>query len=137
MTTSGLVEFLLSRLAEDEAVAKAAHDGIYTTSDGHWNIHYMGYDGTWPMPSASPGDDDEAFPWTIHASRHDPARVLADVAAKRQIVSMVAESATYLPNDDPDDPVEWNGEVHQAAAVLKALAQPYADHDQFREEWRV
>lgn len=49
-----------------------------------------------------------------HTDRHDPHRVLAECEAKRRIVNIV-----------PD-----------LQGVLGALALPYANHPDFREEWR-
>jgi hypothetical protein len=56
-------------------------------------------------------DDSDA----AHIARHDPARVLADVKAKRAIIG-----------DEWSDP-GWD--------VLCALASAYADHPDYREEW--
>jgi hypothetical protein len=53
-----------------------------------------------------------------HIARHDPARVLADVEAKRRIV-------------------EWDAEQPVDRGVLNILASVYADHPDYREEWRA
>lgn len=59
---------------------------------------------------------------------HNPLsgrRVLAECEAKRRIVGLCSD--TYIPVD---------AGRFIAAAVLAALALPYADHPNFREEWR-
>jgi hypothetical protein len=61
------------------------------------------------------GDTDDA----VHIARHDPARVLAECEAKRRIV-------------------EWYGEEPgRVGPALGMLAAVYADHPEFREEWRA
>jgi hypothetical protein len=53
------------------------------------------------------------------AGSWDPARVLAECAAKRRIVSFAAD----LTEEGTDD-------------LLRLLALPYADHPGYRQEWR-
>ena len=61
-----LVEFLKARLDEDERIAKA---------------------GSEPGGPVWPNSDSETrTPQMEHARRHDPARVLAEVEAKRRIL---------------------------------------------------
>ena len=60
-----------------------------------------------------------------HIARHDPARVLADVAAKRAIVAACAYNLEY----------EEYGHT-LAERVLRALALPYADHEDYKPHWR-
>jgi hypothetical protein len=63
-----------------------------------------------------------------HIARHDPARVLAEVAAKRQIVELhFLRSSGRLCNEDDD---LWPCET------LRLLARPYVDHPDYRHEWR-
>lgn len=68
-----------------------------------------------------------------------PARVLADVAAKRATFNHLANLAAACPEDDwPDDGNMCAAPVaDQARYILRLLAQPYADHPQFREEWKT
>lgn len=62
---------------------------------------------------------------------------LADIAAKRRIVE---KAATYDPLRDTGN-VTANAGVIVAKmvydVVLRELANPYADHPDYREEWRV
>lgn len=108
---STLVEFLLARVAEDEAVARAAGDeapspwrnDCGTLSDAR-GTQMAGYAGE----AAGP-----------HIARHDPARVLAECEAKRRIVEAVA-SGFY------DSDLE---------VALRDLAAVHADHPDYLAEW--
>lgn len=58
-----------------------------------------------------------------HIVRHDPARVLCDIDARRQIVERYAW-------------LREHGDTGGMAWVLPLLALPYADRPGYREEWR-
>ncbi len=74
-----LTEFLLARIAEDEAVARAAIDpgGYYSSPEGRWRFMEIPYEGEWPVASDSDGME-AGSDWSEHCARHDPARVLAE-----------------------------------------------------------
>jgi hypothetical protein len=57
-----------------------------------------------------------------------PDRVLADVQAKRKIID---EAEGYHAELEYGDNGEWAFDC-----VLRLLALPYADHLDYREEWR-
>jgi hypothetical protein len=106
-----LTEFLLARIAEDEAAARAVG----------WTPRWvMAHD----LPDAPPGI-------VAHIARHDPARVLAECAAKRRIVEL-ADDATGLDMQvDSEFAAESRNEVtspYLGDVILRALAMPYADH---------
>jgi hypothetical protein len=88
-----LTDFLLARIAEDEAVALRARD----------NAGSFGVGG-------------HMVAWT-------PGRVLAECEAKRRIIERVSE-------------VKWTGSYAVRDVVLEILALPYADHPDYRPEWR-
>ncbi len=52
-----------------------------------------------------------------------PARVLAECEAKRRVIAAVVD-------------VEWSGSFAVRDVVLSYLVLPYADHPDYREEWR-
>lgn len=58
-----------------------------------------------------------------HIARHNPARVLREIDAKRRIVDRYAW-------------LREHGDTGGAAWVLPLLALPYADRPGYREEWR-
>ena len=127
-----LTEFLLARIAEDEAVAQKAggDEWEYAACCGAMQIQTVRVDGTLgyeqhraitrDYEGLSDSVEEDAGP---HVARHDPARVLAECKAKRRIVERYAFLAEY--GDDGD--ARW---------VLPLLALPYADHPDFQEEWR-
>ncbi|MDT9688182.1 DUF6221 family protein [Streptomyces sp. P9(2023)] len=97
-----LIAFLRARLDEDEQTARAASDGWYLY-DPEQAIAFV------------PVED------TQHIARHTPARVLAEVDAKRRILNDL-----------------WGGPDHEDmwAHHIRLLALPYADHPDYRDEWR-
>lgn len=58
-----------------------------------------------------------------------PARVLAECEAKRRIIDWVAVTV--------DDFHACDGIKANMRIALKDLAKPYADHPDYREEWRI
>jgi hypothetical protein len=100
-----LTEFLLARIAEDEMCARLVEDGP-------GEIMRRGLD-----PLRITMDDDEVrFAYlTI-----DPARVLAECEAKRQIVKYVGTMG------------EVNGD---GLEILALMCLPYVDHPDCLHEW--
>jgi hypothetical protein len=115
-----LAEWLLAQLDEDERVAR----GAVRWSEGA---------AEW----ASVGEPDYE-----HIARHDPARVLAEVAAKRL---QIEQTFRYEAKIDG----EWgcchtSGEIRSGACeatpvneieMLRLLALPYADRPGYRQDW--
>jgi hypothetical protein len=84
-----LVEWLRAQLDEDEQIALSAREGP-------WAVRFSlsGEDEIYSVPrDEQHGGDSNVFPdvWhegsTAHAIRHDPSRVLREVAAKRWILA--------------------------------------------------
>jgi len=153
--TLTLTEFLLARIAEDEAAALAAspppwsYPGIDSVAGGTLydatrrivDVVYeqeSDHNGTIVRHLLVPEADANGF----HIARHDPARVLAECEAKRRIVEWCSErDRVYIGTLATDIPREKDfvpgALVHQTDAVmLRFLALPYADHVQYQEEWR-
>lgn len=114
-----LITFLRAQLDADERAARAVEPLGYTTDMGgnrldevftHGRLRFASEDG---MPRRDKSDKAAAD----HFARHDPARVLADVAAKRQIIELVIGA-------------------YAGYAVLPLLALPFAGHPDYREEFR-
>ncbi|MBN0039372.1 hypothetical protein JN535_04180 [Cellulosimicrobium cellulans] len=137
-----LTDFLLARIAEDQASA------LEVREHGAWWVEaYDDYDGRSPelveyfvvAPPPAPGvpRDDQGDPddprhvtsvqgdpaLAAALARWSPARVLAECEAKRRIV----ESARRLGSRDGVTPEE----------LLGNLALPYADHPDYDETWRT
>lgn len=104
-----LIEFIRARLDEDERVARWAGGGIWhdvAAVRESWLAECNREDAT-------------------HILRHDPARIRAEVDAKRRILELGTCAACEIesqPCDHRDD-------------VLALLALPYADHPDYRPEW--
>lgn len=160
-----LTDFLLARIAEDEAVALSA-------GGGHHHMHSASYEGAWTSPGTRdncdvyggecsayhPPDEEEWFPLV---DRYDPARVLAECEAKRQIVEwhkswpVLVETQPQFERADADSPslvsfkmtqqIAWLtqqeyrarfGDDPPTAPILLMLALPYAGHPDYDEAWR-
>ncbi|MGW5352185.1 DUF6221 family protein [Streptomyces sp. NPDC004031] len=119
-----LVVFLRARLEEEAERAQAAgaaewslqeHEGdtvlIY---DSHGEP--VVYDEGWPSASQA-----------RHIVDHSPARVLAEVEAKRRILN--ARDAVAAGDDG-------YGAAALGDVVVQLLALPYADHPDYQQEWR-
>lgn len=94
-------------------------------------------------------DPDAASPLAQfqHAARHDPARVLREIEAKRRLLDLHEPAMNPGRDSDDDDPSTWlpvcsTCQVEIArpgdwpCEHLRLLALPYADRPGFREEWR-
>lgn len=129
-----IMDFLLARIAGDEAVARAATPGPWETmteetADGE-NIYYTVEHGRaqlCDMSSTSMQGRSDAE----HIARHDPARVLAECAAKRAIVEQWNDPASFGPFSD----AVGVGIAEGIDTALRALAAVYTDHPDYRQEW--
>ena len=117
-----LVEFLQARLAEDELTALAAVDGSprwwgsydyrdVKDEEGHYIVQ---------ADSRHPSVQQAA-----HIARHCPARVLAEVEAKRAVI------ADYLRLDASGDLLE-RGIVED---ILRGFSAVYVDHPDYNPAW--
>ena len=156
---SDLATFLLARVAEDEAAARAAieHQGSHwfdeegiVSSDAQPSIHAPGHfldmyapDGRWMLWDCEGATSLGVHPATsAHIARHDPARVLAECEAKRRIMEAVCSTRQERrPTTVPGryDVVTVYVPMDEAGGdlVLPLLALPYADHPNYRPEWAL
>jgi len=150
-----LVTWLRTQIDEDEQQAQqAARD---TAPKWYRYERYIMSADPHPAPSSDEADLYIAMDGTEatmeHMARHDPARVLAEVEAKRRILDRYEEAAAehgrveqlgpFADIHQGMDPDEYEQLVHglwmraQALAeVARLLALPYAGRDGWREEWR-
>ena len=158
-----LLEFITARLDEDEATARAA-------GDGRWRVdHWLDPRSSCPTGCScrrvegldftvyDEGGHDEAQ--AAHIARHDPARVLREVEAKRALLAL----HHHLRYVEPLDAASKYEEDHRPAFdespryvgcaachydsrheetypswwcdTVRLLALPYADHPDYRSEW--
>ena len=144
--TITLADFLLQRIADDEAVAREAQ----ALARSPWRATY-GRQVEEPEPGhlVTPEDeyahsDEPPDAIALHIARHDPARVLADCAARRAIVELHEDARQakdvynrgYEAGDlsTPNDlRFRLDANVRWAAldGVLRQLASAYVDHPDF------
>jgi hypothetical protein len=132
-----LIEFLRARIADEEAVAKAAQKRV-----ARWT------DATPPWVSAALLAEQVKSPLDALAAMANPERVLADCQAKRSIVELCASPFDAVANQLESLGQEWEhltddrltltrAEYVRNRRLLAILALPHADHEDFQPEWRV
>jgi hypothetical protein len=108
-----ITEFLLARITEDEAVARTATDDRFSWASVDYNSSEC----------------------ETHGTRHDPARILAECAAKRAIIHAhqiliydgIRGEVAECIRECPGSPCE----------TLQALATVYATHEDYHPEWAL
>ncbi|MEV3923230.1 DUF6221 family protein [Actinomadura coerulea] len=126
-----LVEFLRARLDRDEQMARACSGAPWKAAPS----------GTVSTDTGDPGTDGPAYVATAengayaeHIARHDPARVLAEASAKRQVVDDYEKQAWILGQGHRTPELDAAQAVRET--VLRLLALAYAHHPAYQEEWR-
>lgn len=113
-----LTTFLLARIAEDERAAeRALSDDVAGTRRGV------------PAPDGAPYLADPA----------DPARVLIECRAKRQVVVLADEATGLDQTVDMEREAEsrLDSGIHYVGdRILRAMASVYAGHPDFDPVWR-
>ncbi|MFF2077175.1 DUF6221 family protein [Kitasatospora sp. NPDC058162] len=79
-----------------------------------------------PWTSATPSSAASPPATATHIARHDPARVLREVAAKRRILARHAPGPAGACRHDRN---RW------PCADVRDLLPPYADHPDFHPRW--
>jgi hypothetical protein len=119
VTRRDLADFLLARISEDEAVARAAFRLVGEREVGGWYWSNAGdavfVDDTEHVVAGGPWQQLMHQPFAHHIARWDPERVLGECAAKRRVVEH---------------------EQGRPTTVLRHLALVYAGHPDYREDWR-
>ena len=147
-----LVTFVRAALDRDEQVALAATAGPWWHDPGKaWlgpeafeaydlrkGEEFVGY-GESPfsgcIAATGPGSHVQSMADAEHIARWDPARVLAEVQAKRAILDLAQPAVMRaLATQDPDF---RDGYVTACEDAVKLLAQPYAGQPGWREEWQL
>lgn len=151
MSSSEIVEFLAARYDERERTAKAATPGTWSADStgtvcADADLEPDGNGGE-ILPPGGPSEVAECYrnerPGerghnAEHMAANDPAFVLADLAAKRAILGLYEQACERVRNPVSAD--AWQAArvgQFELEQVLRALAMPFADHPEFRDEWRV
>ncbi|MCX4450676.1 DUF6221 family protein [Streptomyces sp. NBC_01789] len=140
--TDGLVQFLRDRLDEDYEVARLTlgPNVMARVRRGdpapRWVPSPEGDAGIWD----SDGTPRVKFVWARerdHIMRHDPARVLREVEAKRQLLALHEPGTQEYVDGDVCMACTLQGDgPYYPCATLRLLTLPYADHPDYRPEWR-
>lgn len=135
-------EFIEARLVEDKAAAMAARPGPWQADRGSFGP-VIGDGYLMIGDSCYPSYDDIPVEDTAHIARHDPARVLRQVAALQAIAGRRAgehrerrpfghcETCRDYDNHREYDPVPW------PCPTVRAVASIWADHPDYRAEWNT
>lgn len=145
-----LIEFLRARLDEDERAALNASPGPWTYGDIDSIAGGTIYDPTVAIVSVQcdtfGAEIDprirrrrtyrEANANGEHIARFDPARVLAEVDAKRRIVDLCKDPMIEVTGAFDTERVFVLGQGEPwAPGVLRLLALPYSDHPDYDPAW--
>lgn len=128
-----LIAFLNARLDEDE---RYATNGGQLRGDRWTALEISPSRVTWEVVGGG-GAPIQALDWQAeHIARHNPKRVLDEVAAKRKLLQEIwaglADFAANIAEIRGDD----CGVLEYRAGLLKLFALPYADHPDYDEAWR-
>lgn len=124
-----LVEWLTACLDAEEAEVRLTADAfgaVWTTDDAMESVR------------SDTGADVVTEPYTPRSfiAEHDPARVLREIAAKREIVEQhvpVGDGTvclSYCHTRTPGEAQVW------PCLTLQLLALPYSDRPGYRDEWK-
>jgi len=122
-----IAEFLEARITEDEV---AAREAAVSAGGAGWSAQQLDHEGLSVYGDDAAGqidfDSEETVPTLRYLVRFDPARVLAECAAKRAIL------AAQKNQEDNDDDMAW---IVASGVLLRSLAAVYSDHPDYQQEW--
>jgi hypothetical protein len=138
--TADLCAFLRARLDEDEKIARGTTVPLdWHQGPGDDDPEWVGDEMVlmWPPEFHTPYEQDkhwrgltvEPAGLAAHIARHDPARVLAEVEAKREVVRLAERAHDYHETF-------MNGFASAMEDALRLYALPFAEHPDYRQEWR-
>lgn len=125
--SDGLIEFVRARLDDEAAVAGEATQettGRWTARETDWGGGAIVEDdcGALILPTAANAGHYQ------HIARHNPARVLAEIEAKREMLRLFERSHDYPA-------IFTSGFGAAMEQVVRLFAAPYADHPDYRQQW--
>lgn len=140
-------EFIEAQLQADEQIARAAIAAAEVPAEAaSWHVA----DRDVGAAAVQYGDDivcyNEGLPKVAqaeHIARQDPARVLAEVPAKRHALGFALaafleeEKIEERPGRDPETNAYDKGRADTARFMLRVLAAPYAEHPDYQQEWKL
>lgn len=137
-----IVEFLTARLDEDEVAAKAATPGPWKTDDPLMSDHVGSVVLKDYVASCSvrSGYRENSIQDAAHIARHDPARVLREVAARRRVMERhtagwkktgACLGCNYGPQED-----EFTEDIEKCPELCD-MASVYDEHPDYKQSWSV
>lgn len=134
---TNIMEFLLARLDDEEAIANNALHAD-ATEPGVWMTEHHDSEFNLEPNHCHIAEDRAGHYWTVasevfipnaeHMARHDPARVLRDVAAKRAVIAALME----IPAEHGKD-----AGFRAIGKSIPAMAAVYSDHSDYQKEWAL
>ncbi|WP_333742672.1 DUF6221 family protein [Streptomyces ardesiacus] len=136
-----LVQWLRAQLDDDERTARAATEGPWSVDDDSYaEAIYAADRRTTVVAGGRWGGEASVFESTedaLHIARHDPARVLREIDAKRRLIALHRELEDPQEMQDYCATCEVTGKYPEyPCKTLRLLALPYADRPGYRDEWR-
>jgi hypothetical protein len=128
-----LVTWLRAQWDDDERVARAAQPGPWTMREN--STPWTDIDAADGTVTSSYEGDVIAVSDAEHIVRWDPARVLAEVDAKRRILDCFVEDMA-MKTSSPEGRDWVEGYAAEAAHRVCLLALPMAGRDGYDESWR-
>lgn len=145
-TATDLASWLLEQIAEDERRAKAMateYPTPWDVADRGWMARVVADGPHFHEVIRVEQHQVSETAWLTDVIQHvetwNPARVLAECEAKRQIIEQAAEATGLDMQVDSDRRVgrrDESTEPYVGDVILRALALPYADRPGYRPEWR-
>ncbi|NUV54536.1 hypothetical protein G6W51_16790 [Streptomyces coelicolor] len=125
-----LVEWLGQQLDEDERIARRAGD----------SFRQIGETGVIVATEGDRAEECASANWAgvaEHIVVHDPARVLSEIDAKRQIIALHHQLEDAQEMLDFCATCDVTGKYPEyPCTTLRLLALPYADRPGYKESWR-
>lgn len=135
---TSLPDFLLARIADEQAEAEAAIVVLKAANESvEWWVDGPGEkSGKFWIYDTGEKFTHEAI--AAHIARHDPARVLADCAARRAIVEFAVDNTGAAKAQRATGVGDYFiAAAETASTILRVMAQPYADHPEFDQAWAL
>lgn len=138
-----LAAFVHARIAEDKLLALCAgtvdHADVWTAAE-HASEEGRIEDNHGEVVVYNEGAPDRAQ--AMHIARHDPARELREVEAKRKRLALMNEAHAEMDRLLADkhaglpDQAMAVGRARAATVAVKHDAEVYSDHPDYRQEWK-
>jgi hypothetical protein len=136
-TPDDLTAFVAARLAEDEAAARAAlesewfaHVAEFARADHYAAFGDLAVEYDQWLPDVADG---------AHVARHDRARALREVAAKRAVLALHHAALYEGRNSDGDERSDYfcnECDLEKfPCRTVGLLAAVWSDHPDYRAEW--